>query len=424
MKLRFPNIFYGWWVVGGSVLIAMYVAGAVFYGFTAIFEPIADELGWSYTQISLAASLRGLEMGLLAPLVGVLVDRWGPRKLIFGGSIITCLGLLMLGQTTSVGMFYGAFVLVAIGMSTCTMTVLLTAVANWFQRRVGVATGIAVSGFGLGGLMVPAIVSLVDAYDWRVTISLLALGMLVLPLPLSLLFRHKPEQYGTLPDGDLVKAENSGDDDSDSVLLMSEREDASTRQALKSGTFWSIALAFACHVMLVTAVITHLMPYLSSVDVDRSDSSIIAILVPLASIAGRLGFGWAADRSSRKLVSAVGFCMMGLGLVCFASVGIISFWLLVPFLILFGIGYGGLNVMRPALVQEYFGRRNFGTIFGIIIGVSMAGSIGGPAVAGWAYDNWGSYQGMWFLMALVPLAAMVAMLMMSPSRSHKRLSQG
>ncbi|HEY41251.1 MAG TPA: MFS transporter [Dehalococcoidia bacterium] len=420
MKIRFPDIFYGWWVVGGSVLIAMYAAGAVFYGFTAIFEPIADELGWSYTQISLAASLRGLEMGLLAPFVGVLVDRWGPRRLIFGGSIITFLGLLMLGQTTSVGMFYGAFVLVAIGMSTCTMTVLLTAVANWFQRRVGIATGIAVSGFGMGGLMVPAIVSLVDAYDWRATVGLLAVGMLVLPLPLSLLFRHKPEQYGRLPDGDTAAVEVSEGDHIDSSLLTAGRTDVGTRQALRSGAFWSIALAFACHVMLVTAVITHLMPYLSSVDVDRSDSSIIAILVPLASIIGRLGFGWLADRSSRKLVSAVGFCMMGLGLVCFASVGIIGFWVLVPFLMLFGIGYGGLNVMRPALVQEYFGRSSFGTIFGIIIGVSMAGSIGGPAVAGWAYDNWGSYQGMWFMMALVPMAAMVAMLFMSPSRPRKR----
>ena len=77
MKFRLPNIFYGWWVVGGSVLVAMYVAGAVFYGFTAIFEPIADELGWSYTQISLAASLRGLEMGLLAPLSGYSPTAWG-----------------------------------------------------------------------------------------------------------------------------------------------------------------------------------------------------------------------------------------------------------------------------------------------------------------------------------------------------------
>ena len=85
-KQKPPKVFYGWWVVVASFLIALYVGGTILYGFTAIFEPIASEFGWSYTQISLATSLRGLEMGLLAPVVGLLVDRWGPRKLLFGGS--------------------------------------------------------------------------------------------------------------------------------------------------------------------------------------------------------------------------------------------------------------------------------------------------------------------------------------------------
>jgi hypothetical protein len=71
------KVFYGWWIVGAAFFIALYVGGTVFYGFTAVFEPIAGDLGWNYTQISLAASLRGLEMGLLAPLSGILIDRWG-----------------------------------------------------------------------------------------------------------------------------------------------------------------------------------------------------------------------------------------------------------------------------------------------------------------------------------------------------------
>jgi len=103
------KIFYGWWIVAASLVIALYAGGVTFYGFTAIFEPIANEFGWSYTKISLAASLRGLEMGLLAPITGRLVDRWGPRRLIFGGAIIICLGLILLSHTTSIGMFYGAF---------------------------------------------------------------------------------------------------------------------------------------------------------------------------------------------------------------------------------------------------------------------------------------------------------------------------
>ncbi len=92
------NVFYGWYIVGACLLITLYTCGVVHFGFTAVFEPIAEEFGWSYTQISLAASLRGLEIGLFAPLMGFLVDRWGPRRLIFGGSILICVGLLLLSR--------------------------------------------------------------------------------------------------------------------------------------------------------------------------------------------------------------------------------------------------------------------------------------------------------------------------------------
>ena len=105
------RIFYGWWIVGAAFFVALYIGGVVFYGFTAIFEPIANDMGWSYAQISLAASLRGLEIGLLAPLAGILTDRLGPRRLIFAGAIITALGLFLLSRTTSLATFYGAFAL-------------------------------------------------------------------------------------------------------------------------------------------------------------------------------------------------------------------------------------------------------------------------------------------------------------------------
>ena len=100
-------VFYGWWIVGGSFLIALYVGGAFFYGFTAFFEPIADELSWSYAEISFAFSLRGLETGILAPVFGLLVDRFGPRRLIFFGAIIAAGGLILLSRSNSLVMFYG-----------------------------------------------------------------------------------------------------------------------------------------------------------------------------------------------------------------------------------------------------------------------------------------------------------------------------
>ncbi len=407
-------MFYGWWIVGASFFIAFYVGGVVFYGFTAVFEPIAGELGWSYTQISLAASLRGLEMGLLAPLVGLLTDRWGSRRLIFGAALIASLGLIMLSRSTSLGMFYGAFVLVAIGMSGSTMTVLMAAVANWFRRRIGIASGIAVCGFGFGGLLVPVIVGLIETYGWRASVVILALGLLAVLLPLSFLFRHKPEQYGYLPDGQAdneVMADN-GEDRSRVVEV-----DVNVKQTLKSGAFWRITLAYTCHVILVTAVVTHVMPYLSSISVARAKSSLVATAIPLTSIAGRLGLGWLGDKVNKKVVTATSFALMGFGLLCFGYTAGAGTWLLVPFLILFGIGYGGANAMRLPLVQKYFGMTNFGTVFGLMVGVNMVGSIMGPALAGWVYDTWGSYQGIWYIFAGFPVAAVIAILKISPIKT-------
>ena len=419
MNWKPSRIFFGWWIVVAAFLVALYVGGAVFYGFTTIFEPIADELNWSYTHVSFAASLRGMEMGLLAPLVGFLVDRWGPRRLIFSGAIITAIGLFLLSRTTSLAMFYGAFVVLAIGMSTCTMTVLLTTIANWFRKNVGIASGITVSGFGCGGLLVPVIVRLIDIYDWRIAMAVLALGSLVVVLPLSFLFRHKPEQYGYLPDG---QAEASGISGSEMGLTQFDDVDFEVKQAIKSGAFWRMALAFAYHVMVVTAIVTHVMPYLSSIGIVRSISSLVATAIPLTSIIGRIGFGWLGDKLDRRLVAMAAFIMVGAGVLIFGYVSSTSMWLLVPFFLLFGIGYGGSNALRPSMVRDYFGRSNFGTVFGFLIGINMLGGIIGSPLAGWVYDNWGSYDGIWFFFAGLSIVAIILIITIHPARVTAELS--
>ncbi|MFC1869760.1 MFS transporter [Chloroflexota bacterium] len=411
MNRKPSKVFYGWWVVGASFLIALYVGGVIFYGFTAIFKPIASEFGWSYTQISFAASLRGLETGLLSPFTGILVDRWGPRRLIFGGAIASFLGLILLSRTTSLPMFYGAFVLLAIGMSTCTTTVLMTAVANWFRRNVGLASGIATCGFGFSGVLIPLIVRFIDLYQWRMTMTIFALGMLAVVMPLSLLFRHKPEQYGYLLDGAVKDTAISGSG------LVSPRIieiDFRAKQALKTSTFWHIALAFTCQMMMVSAVVTHVMPYLGSVGIARWTSGMVATAIPLMSIGGRLGFGWLGDKFTRKRVAAVAFVMMGFGMLFFGYASAAGAWQLVSFLLLFGIGYGGCSALRPSTVREYFGRTSFGTVFGLMVGINILGSITGPPLAGWVFDNWGSYQAIWFVFAGLTVVALISVLTISP----------
>ena len=405
------RVFYGWWIVGASFLTALCVGGVVFYGFTAFFEPIANEMGWSYTQISLAASLRGLEIGILAPFTGILADRWGPRRLIASGVVITAAGLALLSTTTSLVMFYGAFALFAIGMSACSFTVLMTAVANWFRRKVGIASGIAICGFGFSGLLVPVIVRLIAVYEWRMALSVLALSMVVIVLPLSLLFRHKPEQYGYFPDGETESLRTNSNGPGQAVEV-----EVRIKQALKCGAFWRLALAFMYHMMVVSAAVTHVMPYLSSIGISRSISSLVATAIPLVSIFGRLGSGWLGDKFDRRLVATGSFAMIGCGMLFFEYVSTTSTWMLVPFLVLFGIGYGGSNTLRSSLVREYFGRTNFGTIFGLIVGIGGIGGIIGPTLAGWAYDNWGSYYAIWFLFAVLAVVALISVLKITPVR--------
>jgi len=410
-----PRIFYGWWVVVACFFISLYTGGVVFYGFTAIFEPIADKFDWSYTQISLAASLRGLEAGLLAPLVGILVDRWGPRKLLLSGVVIVSLGLMLLSRTTSLGMFYGAFALLAIGMSTCSGTVLMTAVANWFRKKIGIAMGIMICGYGCSGLLVPIIVKLVDTYEWQQAIAILAVGLLAVCLPLSLLVRHKPEQYGYQPDGE---AQNTVVPNPSLAQAETAEADIGTRQALKSRTFWHIALALLCQAMMLSTVVTHVMPYLSSINIPRARSSLIAMAIPLASISGRLGLGWLGDRLDKRRVIAAAFAMICGGLICFAFASPEATWLLVLFLILFGIGYGGNNTLRGSAIREFFGRSNFGAIHGLVIGIMMLGSITGPPLAGWVFDNWGSYQPIWFVFTGLAVVGILLALTTPPNQRH------
>ncbi|MFC2051982.1 MFS transporter [Chloroflexota bacterium] len=416
--MRKKGIFYGWWIVGAAFFLALYTDGAVFWGFTAVFEPIVNEFGWSYTQISLAASIRVLGMALFVPFIGLFVDRWGPRRLLSGGAIVAGLGLMFFSRITSLGMFYGAFALVSLGISACSSTVWTAAIANWFRRKVGRAIGIMACGWGCSPLLVPVIVRLIDEFDWRMTMAILAVGMLVIFLPLSLLFRHKPEQYGYQPDGEV---NGTVIPDRDLAPVQTAGVDIGIMQVIKSSSFWHIALAAACGNVVIGAVVTHVMPYLSSVGIDRATSSLGASAIGLLSLVGRLGFGWFADRADKRWLATGAFAIMSLGLLFFGCVADGGIWLLVPFVILFGIGYGGMITLRPALLREYFGRTRFGTVFGFSMSMMYLVNVLGISLPGWAFDNWGSYQAIWFVFTIFPAAAAIIVATTPPVRFSNQL---
>jgi len=397
-------VFFGWYIVGASFLITLYVSGSINLGFTAVFEPIANELGWSYTQISFAASLRGLETGLLAPLAGMFLDRWGPRPLVVLGALLNGFGLMLLSRVNSLAMFYTAFIFIAAGVSTATAALMMAVVANWFQKKAGLAMGIAASGVAFGGLLIPLITLLVDSFGWRQAMVLIGFGMWAILLPLAFILRHKPEQYGYRPDD--VKSSPVIDDDA--IPNISGGMKITKKAVLRSRAFWIIAVAFLCHVMPVSAVMTHIMPYFSTIGIERTLASLIASALPILTIFGRIGFGWLGDYIDKRAVLVLSLALTSLGVFLFGFAAADRSWLLVAFIIVFGIGWGGAVPMIAGLMKAYFGMERLGTIVGLVGSVMMVGNMAGAPMAGWVFDKWGRYQPAWFLLSgVVGLSAIV-----------------
>ena len=352
-------MFWGWYIVAASVSLTAYNSGMFVYGFTAFIDPIAATFGWSYAQISLATSLRGLETGALNPFLGMIVDRWTSRRLIIIGIISLGLGVLWLSQAKSLITFYLGFLIVGLGGSLGIHMVSQTTVARWFKKDIGKASGVLAMGMGISGAFIPFTVRMIDAFGWQKTLIILAFGLWIIGIPLSLIFRHRPEDHGLFPDGK-PPTDSKDVNPKDSYNL-----DLGVRDALRMRAFWQIGIASTIQTGALMAVVTHIMPYFVSIGVERKTAGTVAMLIPLISLGARIPFGILSDIFKKKHVMAFSIGLKSIGLLFFWLTGQGIVWAMVFFLIIFGIGSGGMTPIRTPIIREYFGTKRFGTIFGI-----------------------------------------------------------
>jgi MFS family permease len=197
-------------------------------------------------------------------------------------------------------------------------------------------------------------------------------------------------------------------------LIQGQEEEVGFSDVLRGRTLWLLSLAEAVRFLMVTAVVIHVMPYLSSIGMSRATAALVATAIPLFSLIGRFGFGWLGDIFDKRYVLGGTYCLMGLGMLAFsyAHVG----WLIFPFLILFSSGYGGVMSLRGAILREYFGAASFGRAVGILMGISSIGGIVGPALAGWTFDSFGSYHVIWITFSGLTGVAIAAILMIGSAR--------
>ena len=430
-RRRLSNIYYGWWIVLASMSIMM--IGSTFYwqGFSVFFLALQDEFDTNRAALSGAIALSQLEGGMLGPVGGYLVDRFGPRRMMIAGMSMMGAGFLIMSQVSSLAMFYIVFLaVISIGMSFGIRVPALVAPANWFIRKRGIAIGIALTGGGLGGLFIPALGWLIATYGWRTTAVVAGLSVWILGIPLATVMRRRPEEYGLLPDGQPVTqasragplaaaASTEGSPEqaaADDLRGQIVDADFTLRHALRMPVFWLLAVAFGLRQFAVGAISLHQVPFL--VDSGRSleaASGIFAIVV-LTSIIGRLGFGWLADRFTPRHVMAVSMVLVALGALILSNVT--SDWLLLAiFIVVYAVGWGGGAVTMSAVRGAYFGRRAFGTISGTMDFFQMFGLVLGPVYAGFIFDATESYTIAFTSFAVsAALAAVLMLFLRAPEK--------
>ena len=408
-----PRIFHGWWIVTAAVLLNLLQGGILFYGFTLVLDPMTDETGWTKTQVTGAYPIMGVVIGVLAPFVGSLFDRVGPRPLIAVGMSVMGLGLIMLHSVDSLLMFYVWFSLANVGSAGMWLSVGPT-VANWFVRRRGRALGIYSLGYALAGITAPPFLGLIDGFDlvgfqfdgvgWRDSFLIVGIMFIIL-MPLAvLILQHRPENRGLYPDGADEPPVEVG---TASVTSASDEAEVNStaREALRTQAFWLLAAGSAMTFLTIATLQVHWVPYLGSAGFSREMAAFYLTFLPLSTVVGRLGFGFLADLWAKKRVTALAFTFQAAAILMLATVDASKTWTILAFLGLWGIGFGGMIVARMALQGYLFGRNSFGALQGMLSMTSEAGFAFSPVIASIVFESLGTYRPVFIVFAALSLLA-------------------
>jgi len=382
--------FYGYVVVVCAFFCMMIILG-LHTSFGVFFKPVSTEFGWTRAITSGAFSLAWVTQGLFSVFMGGLNDRLGPRIVLTVCGLIFGLGFLLMSQISAVWQLYLFYGLI-IGTGTSGAWVpLLSTIARWFIHRRGLMTGIAGSGIGVGGLVIPLVATqLIFAQGWRMSYIILGSVALGITISAAQFLRRDPAQAGQTP-----YVNNKGREPS----LELGTQGLSLKEAVKTREFRVFFLMIACSGFTICSVILHIVPHVTDLGFSPAIASSVLATMNGVAIAGRVGLGSAADKIGNKRVFLISFFFMlgTLSWLVFAR----EAWQLYLFAIIFGFAQGGLGVMESPLAAELFGLRFHGLIFGVIQLGWMVGASVGPLVTGYIFDVNSSYTMAFLLSAAI-----------------------
>lgn len=395
---------YRWYVVSVAFM-SLGIAYGMKNVFSVFLTYMNPELHMSHAASKLPFLVAvGLD-ALMAPLIGKLVDRVGPRWVVAAGGALAGTGFLLLSTVHSLAtfaLFYG--VVFGIGALGCGLVVCNTAITPWFRERLGVALGIAAIGIGVAVLALANVLeALMHAFGWRHTFIIVAIFIWCTIIPMALFLKggRAHREKARMMDEAL-------DPDAPAGL--------SLRQAIRTPGFWFLFWGFFFFVAVIYGVLPNQKEFALEKGISSAWAAFSVSLVGGSAILSKLAFGWLSDHVTERKYAMLPACA-----ILASSIVVLIYtnrvWYLLLFAVLFGFGYAGYGPVIPAMVSDLYGRSNMGAVYGM---VSMGGGIAGaisPYICGWIRDATGSFAWAWFALLLASIVAFFLFLMVGKPRA-------
>lgn len=395
------SFFYGWRMVAAASALRVLGSGLHSFGFTVFFLPLSQDLQISRTATSLVFSLARAEGAIEGPIVGHLLDRYGPRPVMVTAAALMGVGYLALATVDS----YLTFLIVYLGLISLThsggfMHGPMVLINTWFIRKRAQAITLNSAAFSVGGALIAPLLGLaVGAWGWRWGAAIAGVAFLLVGVPLALTIRRSPESMGLLPDGDPP----AGAAAKHFSALAAAEVSVTVGEALRSFAFWSLVLASGIRNACYHAIYTHFIPLMVWKGLSERQAAFLLGGFAFAGVASTIFIGWLADRVNKPRL-IVALLLLGAAALLLPIFGG-SAWLLWLFVFLF-VPVEATFPVGWAVVGDLFGRAHYAKIRGYMSFFYTWGGVAGPVLAGWTYDRWQSYEPLlWSLIALCLLAA-------------------